>query len=111
MFVDCELVCTVLVWKHCLPAWGLRKDDGSSPDAASEFNRLLQMGTASLTTKTSGAFGEGNTPTISMGLAGSHRLSVSLRVLPNNGLGSNTSSMFRGDKEFAFQGGEAILFL
>ncbi|CAK0811393.1 unnamed protein product [Prorocentrum cordatum] len=37
-------------------------------DAASEFNRLLQTGTASYTTKNAGAHGEAAAPTISMGV-------------------------------------------
>ena len=39
-------------------------------DVASEFNRLLQTGKASLTTKTAGTFGEGPSPSISLGLVG-----------------------------------------
>lgn len=52
------------------------RDVGVAPDSASEFNRLLQTGTASLTTKTSGTFGEGNSPAVSMGLAGNAHPSV-----------------------------------
>ena len=48
-------------------------------DAASEFNRLMQTGTSSLTTKTAGTFGEGKAPTVSMGLAGNAHPAV---VLP-----------------------------
>ena len=43
---------------------------GALPDAASEFNRLLQTGTSSMSTKTSGAFGEGDAPAVSMGMVG-----------------------------------------
>ena len=53
------------------------RDLGVVPDSASEFNRLLQTGTASLnSTKTSGTFGEGNSPAVSMGLAGNAHPSV-----------------------------------
>ena len=52
------------------------RDVGVAPDSASEFNRLLQTGTASLTTKTSGTLGEGNSPAESMGLAGNAHPSV-----------------------------------
>ena len=45
-------------------------DSGTVPDAASEFNRLLQTGTASMSTKTSGAFGEGDAPSVSLGIIG-----------------------------------------
>lgn len=39
-------------------------------ESASEFNRLMQTGTSSMATKTSGSFGDGKCPTISVGLAG-----------------------------------------
>jgi len=45
-------------------------DTSIPPDAASEFNRLMQTGTSCLTTKTSGTFGEGEAPSISLGLVG-----------------------------------------
>ena len=44
--------------------------DKAGADAASEFNRLLQTGKSTYTTKTAGCFGEGAAPTISMGLSG-----------------------------------------
>ncbi|CAK0813141.1 unnamed protein product [Prorocentrum cordatum] len=57
-------------------------------DAASEFNRLLQTGTASYTTKNAGAYGEAAAPTISMGVLGNGRPSV---IIPmgRGDIGSN----------------------
>ena len=45
-------------------------DASAVPDAASEFNKLVQTGTASLTTKTAGTFGQGEVPSISAGING-----------------------------------------
>ena len=47
---------------------------------AGEFNRLMQTGTASLATKTSGSFGEGPSPSVSVGLAGPAHPSVIIPV-------------------------------
>ena len=57
-------------------------------DAASEFNRLLQTGTASMATKTAGTFGECACPPISLGLAGNAHPSM---VIPmeRGEIGSN----------------------
>jgi hypothetical protein len=63
-------------------------DHGAPPDAASEFNKLMQTGTASLTTKTSGSFGEGGSPAISLGIAGNAHPSMIIPMLRGK-LGAN----------------------
>jgi hypothetical protein len=50
--------------------------DKVGSDAASEFNRLMQTGKATYTTKTAGSFGEGAAPTISLGMTGNAHPSV-----------------------------------
>ena len=57
-------------------------------DAASEFNRLLQTGTASFTTKNAGAYGEAAAPTISMGVLGNGHPSVII-PMERGDIGSN----------------------
>ncbi|CAK0821553.1 unnamed protein product, partial [Prorocentrum cordatum] len=57
-------------------------------DAASEFNRLLQTGTASYTTKNAGAHGEAAAPTISMGVLGNGHPSVII-PMERGDIGSN----------------------
>ena len=51
-------------------------DPNSVTDAASEFNRLVQTGTTSLATKTSGSFGSAGGPVVTMGLGGNAHPSV-----------------------------------
>lgn len=51
-------------------------DPNSVTDAASEFNRLVQTGAASLATKASGSFGSAGRPVVSMGLGGNAHPSV-----------------------------------
>ena len=53
--------------------------DKVGADAASEFNRLLQTGKSTYTTKTAGCYGEGAAPAISAGGSGNAHPSV---VLP-----------------------------
>ena len=57
-------------------------------DAASEFNRFLQTGTASFTTKNAGAYGEAAAPTISMGVLGNGHPSVII-PMERGDIGSN----------------------
>ena len=45
-------------------------DAHTVPDAASKFNKLLQTGTASLTTETAGTFGAGKVPRVPLGISG-----------------------------------------
>ena len=67
------------------PVPGAKQSDSSSahvvPDAASEVNKLFQTGTATLTTKTAGAFGQGRAPSISMGLTGNAHPSLIFPML------------------------------
>lgn len=53
-----------------------KQGDSNVADGASEFNRLLQTGWATFTTKTCGSYGNGNAPTISMGLSANAHPSV-----------------------------------
>ena len=53
----------------------------SAPDAASEVNKLFQTGSSTLTLKSSPGHGQGDTPTISLGLAGNAHPSVVIPML------------------------------
>ena len=50
-------------------------------DAASEFNKLMQTGHTSMTTKTAGAFGQGSDETVSIGISGNGHPSVVVPML------------------------------
>ena len=50
-------------------------------DAASEFNKLMQTGHTSMTTKTAGAFGQGSDQTVSIGISGNGHPSVVVPML------------------------------
>jgi hypothetical protein len=52
-----------------------------APDAASEFNKLLQTGVSTMTTKTAGAFGQGDAPTVSLGLGGNGHPAIIVPML------------------------------
>ena len=54
---------------------------GALTDAASELNKLFQTGRTSLVTKTSGTFGEGEAPCISLGLTGNAHPSTVIPML------------------------------
>ena len=61
-------------------------------DAGSEVNKLFQTGTTSLTTKTVGSLGQGNAPTISMGLTGNAHPAIVIPMLRGH-LGSDTAAV------------------
>jgi hypothetical protein len=54
---------------------------GQVADAASEVNKLLQTGMATYVTKTSGSFGEGDAPTISLAMTGNSHPSITIPML------------------------------
>lgn len=54
---------------------------GSVPDAASEFNRLMQTGHACLVTKTGGSFGEGDKEPVGLGGGGNVHPSMWLQAV------------------------------
>ena len=63
-------------------------DANSVPDAASEFNRLLQTGRSALATKTAGTFGEGDAPPTNTCGVGNVHPSVYIPILRGD-TGSN----------------------
>ena len=61
---------------------GKSQDENSlALDAASELNKLLQTGISTMTTKTAGAFEQGDSPTISLGVSGNGQPSVIVPML------------------------------
>ena len=52
-----------------------------APDAASELNKFLQTGISTMTTKTAGAFEQGDSPTISLRVSGNGHPSVIVPML------------------------------
>ena len=62
---------------------GRNQDSGTttSPDAASEVNKLSQTGTSNMATKTAGSFGQGNVSTTSLGLHGNGHPAIVIPML------------------------------
>ncbi|CAK0807357.1 unnamed protein product [Prorocentrum cordatum] len=68
----------------CVSSGASGKSDaaaGSVTDAASEVGKLFQTGTAPLATRTAGAFGRGDAPTISLGVTGNGHPAIMIPML------------------------------
>ena len=68
---------------------------GLGPDAASELNKLLQTGVSTMATKTAGAFGQGDVPTISTGLGGNGHPAILIPMLRGKFGGDAVAASYR----------------
>ncbi|CAK0831601.1 unnamed protein product [Prorocentrum cordatum] len=78
-----EEACHFLKMVGLIPARNGEGGDssGSPGDAASEFNKLMQTGHASMTAKSAGAFGQDVSQTVSIGIGGNGRPAIVVPML------------------------------